>query len=524
MPRRLRRTTRRRSYRRRTLRRRYRRRGKARAAAGQKQLGRFVIKSSQVGSIIISAQGITKGEDYRPNYAGTAVISAYQNLARSNHFQSLAAMYDQVKLDWVKVKISPTVSVLIQGASQGVFISAWDRNGITQSTSPPSFSEIASYGSAFQRSVNMTATTWSATRKIAASSLQEKSVYMPTTLFKTAQDIGRFTLGKTSIEQNSWLAWNPQLLIGLMSMIGSPTVGNMISGRFTSDQAWSCVFEFTWGLTFRGLRYDHPYSIPLTNAIMTLNTTAAVNTGKYDDPPGDDAMDEYAPGNGETTAYAPGALGPSQFGQQVLCLDPQCEADSFLRTPPSFYYLGRYPQIQTQYRLNTNSYSLRGKNVNNPTAFKFVTVHLIGIMDNTGRNQNIYCVLHPSWYNINVTFGLYGSTDTPLYICDFIWGNITFGEEINAVPYNGPFKFKFKARREQKETDVVLTIANIDTSFYYTYVRSMFSTTQAYSMGAQIVTPSESSVQYFTPEVNQNLPPDPIKGDENPIPGELVTG
>ena len=172
MPRRRFRRYRRRRYGRRVYRR--------RAQAQQRTKSRFVVKTTTVSNIVIapSAPGITADASY-PNYAGTASLSVFNNLVKSSYFTSIAKMYDAVRLDWVKVKITPTTSVLLQDQKQAVFVSAWDRNGLTNPKEPPNFAEIASYSSAFQRAINLQATSWSATRKIFATSVAEKSFLSP---------------------------------------------------------------------------------------------------------------------------------------------------------------------------------------------------------------------------------------------------------------------------------------------------------------------------------------------------------
>lgn len=281
MARRLRRRYRRR---RRYRPRRYRRRGKARAAATQRQTSRVVVKSMNPGVIQIFPAGYTgEGQEIAPNFAGTACISAYQNLLCSNYFQTLAKMYDQFKLDSFKVKITPTQSVLLQGQKQAVFVSAWDRNGITNSNSIPSFNEIASYGSAFQRTINLDATSWTATRKIYASTIMEKSSYVPTAV------PGSNNVTNMPHDQLYQMPWNPQLLIGVLCTVGSPTSSVQTNPlgqvQFSGTQSWAFMCEFQWHLTFRGLRYDAPSSAPMVNARMTTNATAALGLGRNDVQP-----------------------------------------------------------------------------------------------------------------------------------------------------------------------------------------------------------------------------------------------
>lgn len=334
MARRLRRTYRRR--RRYRPRRRFRR-GRFRAAATQRQTSRFVVKSMNPGVIQIAPSGFLGGGEnaqVAPNFAGTACISAYQNLLTSNYFQSLAKMYDQFKLDSFKVKITPTQSVLLQGQKQAVFVSAWDRNGVTNHQSIPSFNEIASYGSSFQRTVNLDATSWTATRKIFASTIMEKSSYMPTSV---PGDNNITNLGNA---QDYRFPWNPQLLIGILCTVGVPTTQsvNQPLGQvtFSGTQSWSFMCEFTWHLTFRGLRYDAPSSAPMVNARMVTNTTAAVGLGRYSVQPTIDQTQLPQQAMSIIT-QTPGSLGPiSGTGRNLVFRPFSIVVDSFFQFTPVF--------------------------------------------------------------------------------------------------------------------------------------------------------------------------------------------
>lgn len=294
MPRRLRRTTRyRRRYARRPMRvrkSRYRRK----AASQQKQRANFTIKSSLYGNVIIAPSG-TAGSAAMPNYSGTTAFSAYLNLIKSNYFLSLLKMYDQVRLNSVKIKITPTQSVLLTGQAQSVFVSAWDRNGLNNPAEAPSFSEIASYSSAFQKAINLQATTWNATRMIRASTIQEKSFFIPTgqivSIFGTDTSESGALIGQG---QSLITPWNPQLLFGVL--VSSPTFANgqvnNTSNVLANTQTWNYFAECEWNVTFRGVRYDIGGSAPIVNAATVSNTTAALGVGYASQPTDQDIQSD----------------------------------------------------------------------------------------------------------------------------------------------------------------------------------------------------------------------------------------
>ena len=273
---------------RRRLRRHYRRRGvKRRAAAQQRQMARFNVKSSMISNIIIDATSPTgtSGEPM-PNFAGTASLSAYNNLVKSAYFSSVAKMYDQVRLDWVKVKITPTQSVLLQGQKQAIFASAWDRNGLTNKDKPPGFAEICSYSSAFQRAINLDASSWNATRKIYASSIAEKSFWIPTSYIQEIANLSDPNAMDTGFNippgQSLAVPWNPQLLLGVL-VSATTYSGGIVQTMPVQNQVWNFFIEFEWGLSFKGLRFDVPKdNLAIPSASVVRNRDAQSRLGVFD--------------------------------------------------------------------------------------------------------------------------------------------------------------------------------------------------------------------------------------------------
>lgn len=262
------------AYRRRSLRRRkfY---GKRKAASQQKQRAHFLVKSTYTGFIRIdpiSQYNIGTRQEYSSsNVGGSASLSVYRNLMKSNYFNNIRSMYDQVRVNSCKITIIPTQSVLATGVKQAIFVSAWDRNGVDQPTRPPGFSEIASHSSAFQKPLNLETTTWKATRKISISTLAEKSAWIPTGAL-VDQD-GHGSGFERSSGQSYSMPWNPQLLIGILV---SPSSANALP----TSQTWGFVAQFEWSLTFRGLRYDLVHDDGAVQQVQAvINPAAAPSVG-----------------------------------------------------------------------------------------------------------------------------------------------------------------------------------------------------------------------------------------------------
>lgn len=318
-------------YRRKYRSRRKRYYGKKKAAAQQRQKGRFVIKSTQYGYIQIDPYGFVDQNRTQPNYGGTAAISCYKNLLASNYFASLVKMYDQFRLDSCKIRIVPTQSVLLQGQKQSLFISAIDRNGLTTPSKCPSFSEIASYSSAFQKAINLDASTWSTARKVYASTIQEKGFYIPTSQIQTQEGAPITQDGANIFDgQQISVPWNPHFLIGVMCMATSPATDGIANvaarGVFPNVQTWNYMMQFEWCVTFRGLRYDNPQAAaPIVNVNSIINPTGAINTGKYTTQPTNpptDAPSIIAPTTQSATAPVVNATNYTIVGLQLLITPP----------------------------------------------------------------------------------------------------------------------------------------------------------------------------------------------------------
>lgn len=266
----------------------YRRRriyGKRRAASQQRQRANFSVKSTFTGYIQVDPQVLVQDANsnntsQRQNVGGSAVLSVYRNLLKSSYFQSIKSMYDQVRVNSCKITITPTTSVLATGVKQGLFVSAWDRNGIDDPGRPPSISEITSHSSAFQKPLNLEATSWKATRKIVASTIAEKSIFIPTGMLSNESDSLISTSGfLNSLGQTLSMPWNPQLLIGIM--LGSNSLETS-----QTPQTWGFVAQFEWSLTFRGLRYDVQNNDGVVQQVQAVvNPTAAPSVGIATVPP-----------------------------------------------------------------------------------------------------------------------------------------------------------------------------------------------------------------------------------------------
>ena len=170
-------------------------------------------------------------------YEAAVPIGAWVALTNSSFYNAYSQMYDQVKIDYVRVKINGAV----QGNNTNSFItptvvSAWDRNGLlsTQLNAETGIllhpDDVRSYGSAISKPWSL-GNSFVMTRKIAPSTMQEKSTYIASTSVITAP------------LTNEALPFNPTLLLDIMIPSGTTFV-----------QTLQFSLEFDIVCTFRGIR------------------------------------------------------------------------------------------------------------------------------------------------------------------------------------------------------------------------------------------------------------------------------
>lgn len=211
-------------------------RGQFSAANGQRDTSRSVLKWSHVQQIKTRSITVGEGDDVVVSTQGLSYFNAWKALASSGFFQSLADMYDQVKLNAIKVKItllSANQSIYSNNANP-VFVSAWDRNGLpSTSNREEPFKFVSSYGSAVTKALTVGAN-FGMQRYLYASTMAEKSQYIPTSKFT-----------QKNVAEDIYLSFNPALLLAIYSDVTTNT-----------EQTLSFNVEWQFDVTFRGTRND----------------------------------------------------------------------------------------------------------------------------------------------------------------------------------------------------------------------------------------------------------------------------
>lgn len=174
----------------------------------------------------------------------TIVRNCNALLCDAQYFQNYLGMYDQYKLNAVRVSLEMTYigNELLNSQKFPSIVTAWDRNGVKINSiniaepnisayQLPNYECVTSYSSANEKTIYY-GSRWGVVRQLDAASMMEKSLYIPTS---NTRDV--LTFG------NMYSAWNPQLLIALQTSTGVQAVQ-------------SAVISIHWqfDVTLRGLR------------------------------------------------------------------------------------------------------------------------------------------------------------------------------------------------------------------------------------------------------------------------------
>lgn len=165
------------------------------------------------------------------------IDNAYHVLSTSPMFQAISQMYDQVKVDAVRVVISQSyANVTYQNtANPATIVTYWDRNGVD---GLPAIDQAGTYSSAI-KTTSMIGGTFKQTRFIYANSMQEKSFFVPVSRVTQIGLPGAAAATET-------VPWKPTFGITYQSNVANPDAAAAVVARFQLEWAIVC--------TFRGMR------------------------------------------------------------------------------------------------------------------------------------------------------------------------------------------------------------------------------------------------------------------------------
>lgn len=203
----------------------------------------------------------TVGTSTVNNFAGTSVFPTLPHLLKSEEFLQDSRKYDQFKINFVNVKITPYSMISsLDDKSQQLLVTAWDRNGVEDEYSVPNYSELLTYSSK-KESVfcfgNKLNSIW---RTIKPDGLLERSTFYNTKDYKLIdiKDVLDDTKFMFHTDPATQKEFNPLLLIGLQcaSSLYTPA-GLPIQPVINSPKTFSFQMEWSFGVTFKGKRCDN---------------------------------------------------------------------------------------------------------------------------------------------------------------------------------------------------------------------------------------------------------------------------
>nr|WDW25906.1 MAG: putative capsid protein [Canine stool-associated circular virus] len=210
--------------------------GNSRAARAQRDNATVVI--NRISSFPITVTGSANA------YFGTTVINHWNELRQSQFFPNYAPMYDQVKIDKIRVKItgSQAGSAMTANISPAV-VAAFDRNGLDANQTITS-TTISTYSSA-QLKQWSTGNSFVMYQTIYPSSIMEKGQYIPTnSLQDPATSPGNVSSNPCNNLSDPTLPFKPLTLLGV----------DMGGVSASASQVFAFTIEFEYTVTFRGMR------------------------------------------------------------------------------------------------------------------------------------------------------------------------------------------------------------------------------------------------------------------------------
>lgn len=240
---------------------------------------------------VLSGDLVTTSNPVRNHEVGVQALNVWDLLSRTPNFQSFKKMYDQCRIDYVKVRLNVTNSTIQTSDANKTYdiITAWDRTGVSNNDIIYKYdindqvegvfvttgSRIAEYSgcttlqlNAFQR--------WKQNKSVWPQSLMEKSQYVNTgdvnewresfntnylyyplkvPTSETGADILMNSNNPAVLKENTSFPFKPTLLIGAFTTrIDSTSNSAKNLQLLTTDTKILMNAEFSVVLTFRGLK------------------------------------------------------------------------------------------------------------------------------------------------------------------------------------------------------------------------------------------------------------------------------
>lgn len=234
-----------------------RRRALGNARAGRQQRDAATVTISRIATVSISVPAAGSSPSGEPpgygtnpdSYWNVATINHWNQLRQSTYFTNYSPMYDQMKIDKIRMKVTGSQSgtSITPNISPAVVL-AFDRNGldssqIASSTSfPLSTASISTYSSAQMKQWS-TGNAFAMYQTIYPSTIMEKGQYVPTNALEAPSTEASSTNPCTLLSDTT-LPFKPISLLGV-------TLGGT---NLSAVQTFSFTIEYEYTVTFRGMR------------------------------------------------------------------------------------------------------------------------------------------------------------------------------------------------------------------------------------------------------------------------------
>lgn len=174
---------------------------------------------------------------------GAVAINHWDQLRQSQYFPNYAPMFDQIKINSIRVKItgSQAGSAMTSNVSPAI-VCAFDRNGLSVGQSINS-STISTYSSA-QLKQWSTGNAFCMYQYIYPSTIMEKGQYLPTESLVESTGADAISKNPCNNLSDPTLPFKPITLLAV-------DMGGVV---FSAAQTFSFTIEFEYNVTFRGMR------------------------------------------------------------------------------------------------------------------------------------------------------------------------------------------------------------------------------------------------------------------------------
>lgn len=205
--------------------------GNARAARQQRDAATVTISRIATTQVTIASGSKSNAE----------IINHWNSLRLSTYFNNYAPMYDQMKLDKIKIKVTGSQAGSAQtGNWSPSIVLAFDRNGL--STGQHLTSDVVSSYSSAQLKQWSSGNAFTMWQTIYPSTIMEKGMYIPT---ESLQDPTSVADGSNPCYNyaHSTLPFKPMTLLAVD-----------MGANLSADNTFAFTIEYEYTVTFRGMR------------------------------------------------------------------------------------------------------------------------------------------------------------------------------------------------------------------------------------------------------------------------------